>query len=161
MPHGFIGKPSRSYLQAVENALTAAINVHSRNPFANLTRRDVAPPPVPVRNNHRAPHAPSEAMTGGFVTGIGNRSNIVVDFDTYSRTLQKIQATDEKTCEVLYEVALQIQEMCDTVFMLPRTRGRFLSILDRIKNSLSSFRMLTGDIEGNTRAFNADIDVIG
>lgn len=157
MPDGFVGKASKMYLEAVSVALSAAGEVHSLYPFSNCVSSVVPPPALPVRNNQKPPYESESALSGGYTAGVGNQTNIAVDQSIYSDTLNKIRTTDEKASEELYNVILQIEEICATSYILPKTLPRYLSTLDYVKNSLEEFRSLTNDAETTTESFEEEI----
>lgn len=145
MPYGFIGEASRKVLTTASDALTNAAAVHNQNPYRSSSGGACAPPPLPVRNNHSAGNSPDTAMGGGYQTGVGNQTNVVVDQSAYDEILQKIQVTDARIAEDLYNLAVQIEQMCETIYIVPATLPKYLAIVDRVKGSLGEFQSLTED----------------
>jgi len=161
MPNGFIGKPSLRYLKRVEDALLSASAVHSRDPFLSARQSMVRPPSLPARNNHRQPNEPNSAFSGSYITGIGNKTNIVVSDNDYNQVLHQIQSIDSAICDVLINVSQKIEEMCQTIYVVPRTRPRFLSMLSNVRGSLGEFRSLSVSLENNVHGYVSSIRTIG
>lgn len=157
MPYGFVGNASEKYLSSVSKALSSAHAVHNRDPYGGSAGGVCAPPALPSRNNHNAKHSPDSAMSGGYVTGVGNQSNVVVDQSTYDEILQKIHSADETIAESLYNVAVQIEEMCETIYIVPATLPKYLAIVDKVKASLEEFQSLTEQARMQAHEFVGEI----
>jgi len=95
------------------------------------------------------------------MTGIGNSTNIVVDESLYRDTTNKVDSIDDKMGECLYRTALEIEEMCRTIFILPQAAPRCLGISDEVKRSLGEFRALTDEANLLANRFARDINDIG
>ena len=161
MPDGFRGRPTRRYLTDVENTINNASAAHIRNPFEGMVFSSVSPPPLPHRTNQRVPESSAFADSGSFVTSVSTIANIVVSDSIYDELMQKINLVDESVCEMLYNTSYEVEEMCQSVYIVPRTLPRFLRILRDIKQSLGEFRLLTGAVEASARSFVTDINGIG
>ncbi|MCL1976198.1 MAG: hypothetical protein FWG61_08570 [Firmicutes bacterium] len=157
MPDGFVGKASQNYLEKVAAALIIAGEIHSHDPFSGISYKIVPPPGLPARINVEPPYDPASAMSGGYSTGVGNQTNIAVDRSIYTDALNKIRTTDEKAAEELYKVITQIEDLCETSYVLPKTLPKYLSILDYVKISLAEFRSLTDDAGTKTDSFVEEI----
>jgi len=155
MPNGFIGKAPTIYLTDVtathEEAKRSGEQISSSAPSRNTPRRDA----------HRLPHEPHEARTGKFTTGKGSSSNIVADTAEYEEISRRISQIDDKMGECLYRVALEIEEMCRTTYILPEAVPRCMGISDAIKTSLGEFRSLTEEAVSIANGFARDITNIG
>lgn len=160
MPYGFIGKASEKYLTAVGDALSSAATVHDQNPYMDCTNSAAAPPTLPSRENYSAKHNPDTAMSGGYITGVGNQTNVVVGKQEYDEILQKIRAVDASIAEELYNIALQIESLCQTVYIVPATLPKYLAIVDKVKASLGEFQSLTEDARLNAHQFIDEIEQI-
>lgn len=153
MPRGFIGKASLTYFSTIHKALSSANEVHSRDPLRACSASRVPKPVLPERMNKVAPHAPEEAMSGGYVTKVGNSSNVVVDEDTYLEMIQMIRRIDLETAEALYRIATQIEEMCKTIYIAPSTSPKYLAAVEKVKASLNEFQTLTDRAVTHTYGF--------
>ena len=116
MPYGFVGNASQKYLTSINDALSAAHAVHSREPYGSAGGAYPAPA-LPERNNYSAKYSPDTAKKAGYVTGMGNENNVVVHQSTYDEILQRLHSVDARIAEDLYNVALQIEEMCGTILI--------------------------------------------
>lgn len=143
MPNGFVGNPAKSYLGDVENALLTAKPIHSRDPFQNLSNRAVPPPALPVRLNRQVPYPQDTARQGSHFTGVGNSTNIVVGDYEYQAILRQIEQVDDNLGEQLYNIASEIELLCETSYILPRAVPKCLAITMGIKGSMGNFRSLT------------------
>jgi len=161
MPNGFIGTPCENYLRAVADAMSASARIHSQNPFANVSNRAVTPPPLPPRINQRPAFSVAEARTGSHTTGVGNSSNIVVGQQPYQNVMQRINQTDDNIGRQLYEIATEMENLCSTSYVVPKTVVRCLDVLGDVKRSMGEFRSLTEDANMETRSFTGDILSIG
>jgi len=161
MPDGFRGNVADVYLTAVDNELAAAVIVHNTDPFRNLSSSVVAFPPLPHRANQTLPYPGSTAQTGSFSTGARNSSNIVVGQSEYDSILNHINQIDEDMATAIYDIALEIDDMCQTSYILPRTVPKCARVLDGIKSSLGDFRSLTEEALSQMRNFVQGILGIG
>lgn len=146
MPYGFIGNASQKYLTQVSGALSASQAAQSENTTS--------------RGGQTAPYSPDSAMSGGYATGVGKPTNIVVNYGTYDEFLRKIRLVDEMAAEDLYNIAMQIESMCATIYVVPETLPRYLAILNQVKNSLREFRSITEETGIQTRRFINDMENI-
>jgi len=133
MPNGFIGTPTANYLEDVANTLSVAGPIHSRDPFQTLSNRAVPPPTLPERINTQPPHPPETARSGRYFTGAGSSENIVVEEIDYHSILQLIDQIDDDIGYQLYQIAIAIDTMCETSYILPRTVPKCLVISMGIK----------------------------
>jgi len=153
MPQGFIGKASRRYLLTVGDAMSSAHAVHNRDPFGGQSHRIK----ISGRSNHSAPHSTDSAESGGYSTGIGNSSNVVVDGNTYDEILQRIRMIDAETAESMYNIAVQIEEMCQSIYIVPSTLPKYLAIVDKVKASLGEFQSLTDEARSFANGFVEEV----
>jgi len=105
-------------------------------------------------------YKPDTARQGGFTTGVGNESNIVVNQKTYEKALKKVQMIDDSIAEDYHNMLVQIEDMCSTIFVVPDTIPRILESVDKMKSSLEQFRSLTDKAIICTRRFVDQIAVI-
>ena len=151
MPRGFIGNAAAKYLRQVSNAHESAVS-------AGMKRPSHAPPGPRGR---RLPFGPEDAFRGSFTVGHRNSSNIVTDREEYAAICNKIDQAEDRMGECLHKTALEIEAMCQTIFVLPRVVPRCVGISDAIKQSLNQFRSLTLDAIIHIRNFARDITDIG
>lgn len=145
MPNGFVGQACKKYLTTVQDAMADAHEVHLRDPYGASAHGPCTAPALPPRININVRYHPDTASGGGYVTQVGNESNVVVDQNTYDEILQRINAVDARIAEELYNTAVQIEEMCRTIYIVPTTLPKYLAILDKVKSSLGQFQTLTED----------------
>lgn len=156
MPYGFIGQASRKYFTAVSDALSSAAEVHNRNPYSGSYSK-TTPPPISARKNYSPKYPPDTAMSGGYPLGVGNHTNVVVDQVMYDETLQKIQIVNAKIAEELYNVAGQIEQMCETIYIVPSTLPKYLELVGKVKTSLDEFQTLVEEARICTYEFTQEI----
>jgi len=159
MPTGFRGQPARSYLTAVENALTAAINVHTENVFSR-SGGGPAPPQLPWRGPHRSPHAPSTANSGGHSTGIRSSNNIVARQSDYDSLFRAVHQLDDDTFTRLRNTAIRLEQVCADSYNLPQATPKLLGVLHRSKRYSPRFRSLTQSKGQVARNFISNISNI-
>lgn len=157
MPDGFIGNSSKKYLTSVSEALSDAHAVHSKDPYNGASGGDTPPPPLPSRSNQNAEYSPDTALSGGYSTGVGNETNVVLDQDMYEDILLRIRKTDSNIAERLHDIILEIEEMCETIYIVPSTLPKYLRIVDKVKASLSEFQSLSEQVENQSRSFVNEI----
>jgi len=143
MPHGFVGKASQKYLATVSAAMESAHAVHSVNPLAGMAGAAAAPPSVPVAHNHRLSHQPDSARSGSYSTGLGNQSNIVVKDAEYRETTQMMTTICYQHGEAIYNMLVHLEKMCDTVYIVPHMKPKYLELVNKAKSSLEDFQTLT------------------
>ena len=139
MPSGFKGNAPMQYLTESATAHKGAVDEKGRITASAPSRR----PPRQVMQ--RLPYEPHDARSGGNATGIGNSSNIVADNGEYAALAKLISRVDDDMGECLNRVALGIDEMCKTIYILPETVPRCISYAEAIKSALGEFRSLTED----------------
>ena len=161
MPDGFIGTPAGSYLDDADTALTTAEPIHSRDPFQNLSNRAVPPPGLPARTNKQSPHPPGTAKSGGHTTGVGSSSNIVVGEGEYDAIKQQIDQIDEAIGQELYNIAMEIEALCNGAYVLPKAVPKCLLVSMGIKSSMSNFRSMTAEAVIKLQSFVQGIMAIG
>jgi len=167
MPRGFIGAPATAYLQKVQQthgmAAQSMEDVESR--MESVLASDVL-----ARGSTRLLSMPRErqlpfnsdgASSGTFFTGVGNSSNIVVGMNEYNSLLRALSQTDDRISQCLYEVSLELEQMCRTSFILPAAVPRCLHISDSVKQSLGDFRSVTDDVVLQMRRYVQQILDIG
>jgi hypothetical protein len=154
MPKGFIGNAPALYLNDVTTAHQEAINAGNQIVSG-------APSSNPPGYNGRRPPFESRGTNGSVVTGQGSSSNIVVDTHEYAEINMRISQADDKMGECLYRVALEVEEMCRTTYILPETIPHCLNVADAIKASLGEFRSLTEEALTVANSFARDIADIG
>lgn len=142
MPYGFIGNACKTYLSNTNNAMLSAQAVNNRDPFGGSHGGSCPPPSIRVPCNQTLKNSPDSAMSGGYKTGLGNQSNVVVSEGAYAEILQKIRTTDSGIAEELYNIAVQIEEMCNTIYIVPATLPKYLAIVNKVKSSLGEFQSL-------------------
>jgi len=151
MPRGFVGAPATVYLKSVEeaHALAAKSMEQVEGKIESVRNSGLA-----VRGSERLlstpqerqlPFSSSEASSGGFFTGVGNSSNIVVSMNDYNSILRQMSHTDDRISDCLYQISSELEEMCRTSFILPAAVPRCLHVSDSIKRSLGQFRSVTDD----------------
>jgi len=162
MPRGFVGQPATKYLTLANEA-----HANSTNNAAQTGAR-VAATALGSANTasrlriRQLPFEPAEGATGSPVpTGRGNSSNIVVSQQEYESLTNMISQADYRVGECMYNVAKEIELLCQTVFMLPSAVPRCLNISDSVKNSLGEFSGVTEDCTLQTRGFARAITDIG
>jgi len=159
MPRGFKGRAASAYLtkadQVHTRATTQAARIASNAPISSR----VPARPIAAR---QLPFGPEEASSGGSIpTGRGNSSNIVVRESDYEAVSRLISQTDERIGECMYNIANEIEALCQTAFVLPDAVPRCLNISDSVKRSLNQFRSVTEDALIQTRRFAREITDIG
>ena len=145
MPAGFMGRASRAYLTTTSEAMTNANKTKSQiTSDVNLGKM-------------RHPISPDEAASGGAQTGTGDSSNIVVDTATYEQALRMVDDIDDKMGEMFYKMTMELEQMCQTSYVVPQTNPRFLSVCETVKGSMGNFRGLTEELSIAVRRFSRNM----
>jgi len=161
MPNGFVGRPALRYITDVVETLATAELALQRDPFRNLRNRAVPPPSVPPQTGKQSPYTVGDAKIGGFSTGVGASENIVVEDSEYISITQQIDAVDDLFGETMYQIASEIEALCSTSFILPRTVPKCLLIAQTMKGSLGEFRSVTEEGIIQTKNYSSDIVSVG
>jgi len=105
-------------------------------------------PTFPEPTNHKLPFSPEDAdpFNDRHKTGVGNRSNIVVEQSVYEECMKKLEMVDDKAGEEIYKLCCTVEEMCKTIYIVPETIPRVMAITSRVKNSMPKFRELTEEV---------------
>jgi len=116
-------------------------------------------PTLPEPRNHELPFSPEDAnpFNDRHKVGVGNRTNIVVEQVIYEDAIKKIEMTDDKAGEEIYKMCCKIEEMCNTIYIVPETIPRVMEITGRLKDSMPQFRYLTEEVNIQTRKFFNEI----
>lgn len=59
--------------------------------------------------------------------------------------------------EELYNIAIQIEEMCNTIYIVPATLPKYLAIVDKVKSSLGEFQSLAEQAGTKVYEFTGEI----
>ena len=151
MPRGFSGRHAAAYLGKVSEAHANAVSTCSQTP-------EGAPPGPRQR---RLPYGLEDAYTGSFSTGRGDSSNIVASESEYEAICRTISQADDKIGECLHNTAAEINELCQTTFILPHAVPRCLNISESVNSILNEFRSVTDDSMMQTRKYVSEIINIG
>jgi len=157
MIKGFFGPAAASYLSSASNAHTLAMRtttqassqVNSQNPAGGGT--------ISFTPSRQLPFASEDAKSGSFITGRGNSSNIVAGQGIYNEIARMITRADDKAGECLYRIAMEVENMCNTIFVLPEASPQCLNIAATTKSFLEEYRALTDEITANMRSFAQEI----
>ena len=160
MPYGFMGNSCGKYLSNVGGAITSANAVSGRDPLAGIGGGASAPPKITTPSPQTFNQSPDTATSGGYRTGVGNQSNVVVEEETYGEIFQRIRAVDSGIAEELYNIAAQIEQMCETDYVVPATLPKYLSLLGRVKGSLGEFQSLADKAGAKAYDFAGEIAMI-
>jgi len=159
MPRGFTGKPASIYLMRASTVHDRAASNSARIAHAAPASESATARAIRTRS---LPFDPDEAFIGGHIpTGRGNSSNIVVRQEDYETVSRAISHADDRIGECMYNIANEIEALCQTAFVLPNAVPRCLNISDGIKNSLGQFRNVTEDALQQARNFAREISDIG
>jgi len=156
MLNGFFGRPAAAYLTRVSIAHTAATSSTTQASAQSIT--DTGTQRTPPR---MLPFSPEDARMGNFATGRGSSRNIVAGRGNYEEIARKIIQADDKAGECLYRIAMEVENMCNTIFMLPEASPRCLNVAATTKTFLDEYRSLTDEIAANVRNFAKEITEIG
>ena len=151
MPNGFSGHAARRYLDDVAQAREQAVSVTRDMPSGSPP----APRPRPL------PFSSDSAGSGQFSTGQGSSDNIVVSQADYDALAYKLYQIDERVSDCLYQCAKQVEEMCDTIFIMPVVGPRCKHIAGGVVECLGQLRALTDDVGASAKKFAAEIMEIG
>jgi len=146
MPSGFIGHAAKSYLTHSTNAISRAASTNTSN-------RSI--------RGGESPVTPEEANRGGFKTGTGNSSNVVVDSVAYDNAMRRLNRMDDQIGETFYRICEELEDICQTSFILPRTNRRFMFLCGRVKNAMNRYRQLTDNMVIRTQRFVQRITNVG
>ncbi len=153
MPNGFVGKSSQKYLEKVNKALSDSHTVHNKNPLDSIPKGSFNTHNMSMKYNYNAPYSPEEANYGSYITGVGSSSNIVISQNDYDEIIQNTRKVDSEIAEDLYRIAAQIEEMCNTIYIVPVTLPKYMEILNKVRSSLDEFQMLTDQTVMYTQSY--------
>ena len=151
MPNGFIGVGSRRYLQDVSSAHSNAVTATSNTPSHAPTG------PRAVRLPFTEDDAATRISSMFVGQGRGDSSNIIVDQPAYQEICTMLDRADDRMGECIYRTAMAIQNMCETILMLPQATPRCLGISNAVRDSLGELRSLTEDIILQTNRFAREV----
>jgi len=157
MIRGFSGVSLEQFLRNTNDGMQRASKGHSRNPFEGVSAGLVQLPLLGAPANKRPPFPEESAFGGGHDVGVGNQTNIVVDQGVYDTAIRMVDMADEQAGEDLYRIITAIEEMCTSIYVVPETVPKVLSITGQIKDSLGQFRSITENVNIQTRRFVNEI----
>jgi len=91
---------------------------------------------------------------------MGNSSSVVVDADIYNTVLQRLDTADHQAGADMYAMCNTIDEICETIFVVPETTPRIKAMTDQFKKSLGQFRSLTEEVAIDVRRYTSEISNI-
>lgn len=99
----------------------------------------------------------------GTVDGLiqDSSDNIVVSQANYDAMARRLYQLDDSMGDCLYQCAKRVEEMCDTVFIMPAVGPRCKHIAGGVVECLGQLRTLTDDIGISAKKFAAEIVGIG
>ena len=149
MPNGFSGYAANSYLTSVAEAHENAAESVESAAIVNRPSPRVQP----------LPFSPDRAgSTGGqFTTGTGSSDNIVAFYTEYDAISRDLNMADDRIGECLYRVCEEIENMCQTIYVLPQTVPQCMNITNDIKCTMNEFREMTDDVAIAMRKFAREI----
>jgi len=152
MPNGFSGNAARSYLtqasRAQENAQDATRQAQGDIP--TNTRGA-------LQRMRQLPFDPEDANHGQFSTGRGDSSNLVADQLEYNEIANSISKMDDAMGYCVHQTATEIEQLCQTIFVMPGTAARCQDISQEVKNLLRMYAEISNDLLTATRNFAYDI----
>ena len=151
MPNGFRGNPPAVYLGKVSEAHSVAVAAGNQAPAGAPHGPRVV----------RLPHPPSTANSGSFSVGYNNSSNIVTSQSEYDTVARIVSEMDDGVGEAIYNISTEIEELCETIFVMPSTTPRILALAGTIKSSMGSFRSATEEMSASARMFASEIVSVG
>jgi len=158
MPDGFVGNPAATYLGEVETAHNQALTVATQPlPAANSPRSPAAIPP----NLTPLPYPAATARSGSHTTGYGSSDNIVSAADQYAVASQKLIQADDMINELLYHTAMDIADMCQTIFILPAANAQILNLTNNIQSAVRGSRAIADSATSTMRSFASSIASVG
>ena len=143
---------------SIHPSLLASLSLEPRSSSgAGGSFGHAAPPTLATPTVHYLRHSLENAGQGSFRTGMGHRGNIVVRQSEYEQALGRIQAVDARIAEEYHNICTRIEEMCNTIYIVPHMRPKYLELSNRVKASLVEFQTLTDDARVRTSEFVAEI----
>ena len=127
MPNSFTGSPPKQYLTQTEQALETAVSIHDANAHC-----------APARNE-KPPFPSADALRGGFISGIGNSSNIVADNHEYGRVTQSISIRSDNLARSMHNITQHLWELNNDAYILPKTQPRIAALISNLKESIVRF----------------------
>ena len=158
MPYGFSGIATNGYLGKVSDSLSVAGTVHSKDPFGGRGGSRVPTPPVYQAGNRQPPHTPGDG--GGYTTGTGDSSNVVVSRAACHELANRVRQVDDRVAGELDRISQQVESMCESVYVFPKTKPRVLGLKDSVKSSMGEFRDVSDETGAGMRRFSDDMGSI-
>jgi len=119
---GFIGKNAVEYFDTVRDALARA------SALSGLA----------------AAHVPC-GISGVVMTGVGNATNVIAENGVYEDGLSAFKALDAEMEGRIQGIVRKIEQACETIFVVPVTTARVLSVLGEVKTQLAGYTSFTTD----------------
>ena len=63
-------------------------------------------------------------------------SNIIADYQYYTNNAQTLTMSADRYSEVLYEITINIEEICHTSYILPETIPRIMTVVTDLRKAL-------------------------
>jgi len=156
--HGYPNQNSSHYSNYTnqEASISGAYGSTSRE----TSRRKIDLPRLQEPINQKPPFEPEDAnpLTDRHKTGVGNRSNVVVEKVVYDDAMKRLEEADYKAGEEIYKMCNTIDEICRTIYVVSETNPRLQALIGRLRDCLPQFRELTEEVNIFTRKF---VDEIG
>jgi len=153
MPSGFAGRSAERFFETSNEAVLNASISHTQDPFRRLTERLVPFPELPQLPNQRFPFSVQSTRGGSHSVGVGRSTNLVVDPAIYGGALQRASQVDDQTGADLFRAVTMIEEMCESIFVVPETITRMTALSDEVKSCLRQFRPVAEEINVKARRY--------
>ncbi|MCL2574229.1 MAG: hypothetical protein FWE34_06750 [Defluviitaleaceae bacterium] len=159
MPRGFSGATVERFFKKTNEAMDKAAEAHSKNPLKGMPKGKIPLPRIQEGVNVKLPFEPGDANphSDRYKTGVGNSSNIIVEQTNYDDIAKKMDNADDKVGEMIYKMCCEVEQICSTIYTIPETNPKILSIAERIKDALPKFRELTENANIETRRFVREV----
>jgi hypothetical protein len=128
MPRGFMGNFSDNYCARVNDAVDSA-NMIRRQCLSTDIYDDISDAWI----------ISDDQCFNQFKTGVGTSSNIVLNPDDYDYFSREMRTINSNVAENVNMLLAQIEEMCNTIFVMPETGPKVMAYMSAIQTSLKEF----------------------
>jgi len=126
------------------------------NSIHTACNRTIRPRPLPFNSSDIDTPTPGRTRSG-----VGTSQNIVVDEIEYNRIANHMLQRDNMLGQRAYNVALAIDRMCDTTYIMPKAVPEIKRITGTFKGMLNEGQAISEQFAGQTKRYANDMVHIG
>ena len=125
MASGFIGNRSQQFFSRVRETSQQASGM------------------IASAGGQSSPNTAGLGEGQGYRLGMGSSQNVVMREEVYRSCTSQLGQLDNRMAEQIENVCKQIDDLCQSIFIIPETTPRIQEVVQKVRGSLSDFQDVT------------------